>query len=179
MGVKEVNIGLNAGVLNISGKWEPNEKELQAAWELYVELSTRITTQKLEDDEGILREALNSLYSFFQISREILKKYGPEIARPSNDNDLTLGYITISILNYEVRPFLAKWHPLLKDFEDKKPKEETSVTYEKTWKHYCKCRKELEFTRRTLSDYAKTLSEKLKIPNIHLIEKANSFVEPQ
>lgn len=49
-----------------------NEARRWAAWALYIELKTRITTQALNDDQGLLREALNSLYSLFGSTREIL-----------------------------------------------------------------------------------------------------------
>ena len=48
---------------------------------MYIELATRISTQALKDDEGILREALSSLHDLFPITREILKRHGPTVAR--------------------------------------------------------------------------------------------------
>ncbi|PAZ15404.1 hypothetical protein CLM62_13375 [Streptomyces sp. SA15] len=32
--------------------------------------------------EGFLREALSSLYTFFTTTREILRRYGPDVAPP-------------------------------------------------------------------------------------------------
>ncbi|MGZ6868949.1 MAG: hypothetical protein ACXVHI_01345 [Frankiaceae bacterium] len=40
---KSVQVGLNLHFLTISGTWEPNDAERAAAWELYVELVTRIS----------------------------------------------------------------------------------------------------------------------------------------
>ena len=40
-----------------------DETQVRAAWSLYVELITRIAVQPLRQDEGLYREALNSLYS--------------------------------------------------------------------------------------------------------------------
>lgn len=42
----------------ISGTWEPDEAERRAAWELCVELITRVAVVKLGTAEGLLREAL-------------------------------------------------------------------------------------------------------------------------
>ena len=52
-----VQVGLNFHVLQISGTWEPNDDEGKAAWELYVELVTRIAVVPLGGEEGLLREA--------------------------------------------------------------------------------------------------------------------------
>ncbi len=54
----------------ISGEWAPDEAERLAAWEMYVELATRITVQPLTPDEGLIREALTSYYSLFATTRE-------------------------------------------------------------------------------------------------------------
>jgi hypothetical protein len=44
---KSVPVGLNLHVLLISGTWEPNDDERRAAWELYVELVTRMAVVPL------------------------------------------------------------------------------------------------------------------------------------
>lgn len=40
---KSVGVKLNLRVVEISGTWEPNDAERRAAWELYVELVTRVS----------------------------------------------------------------------------------------------------------------------------------------
>ena len=42
---------VKAGVFE--AEWEPQEKDREAAWELYVELLTRIATQPLPADAGL------------------------------------------------------------------------------------------------------------------------------
>jgi hypothetical protein len=46
---------------------------------------TRIAVVSLGPDEGLLREALASLHSLFAITRDILRRYGPNIAEPKPD----------------------------------------------------------------------------------------------
>jgi hypothetical protein len=46
-GIDRVEVGLNLGVLSIKGAWKPNEQERDAAWELYVELVTRVAVVPL------------------------------------------------------------------------------------------------------------------------------------
>src|SRR6266700_545024 len=101
MKIKElqVSLGLPFGLGAISGSWAPDDAEQEAAWELYVELITRISVEELRPDEGLLREALSSLYSLFATTREILRRHGPAIARPKQGRDLSFGLIAVTVLN--------------------------------------------------------------------------------
>ena len=78
----KITASVNTPFLKIQGSWQPDEAEQNAAWELYVELITRISVQELKPDEGLLREALSSLYQLFGETRLILRKYGPSVAKP-------------------------------------------------------------------------------------------------
>ena len=103
---------LNLGFLET--EWEPQIKDSEAAWEMYVELLTRIATQPLPDNSGVEHSALVSVYSLFGITRGILREYGKD----------TIGFakIAIIILNQVIRPFTARWHKLSEEsaFEDEK-----------------------------------------------------------
>src|SRR5690606_11840570 len=89
-----------------------------AAWELYVELQTRVATQDLSESDGLLREALGSLHAIFSITRQILKAAGPGVAMGQE----SLGGYSMAILNRVLRPLLAKWHPALLDWEAERPR---------------------------------------------------------
>ncbi|MEO1529901.1 MAG: hypothetical protein AAFX06_31185 [Planctomycetota bacterium] len=93
--------------------WEPADADKDAAWDLYVELLTRIATQRLPNDHGIENTALESVYSLFAITRSILKLHGRKAVGFSR--------IAVIVLNQIVRPFTAKWHRLSEQnaFEDK------------------------------------------------------------
>ena len=93
---------INAYFLSL--ELEFNEADRKAAWELYVELLTRISTQFLEPDDGDEQTALNSIFSLFGTTRSILKQHGPECIEFSK--------VAILVLNQIVRPFTAKWHKL-------------------------------------------------------------------
>ena len=73
-----------------------------AAWELYVEMLTRIVTQPLPSNDGDEKKALESVYSLFPTTREILRRRGRTTIHFSK--------IAIPVLNQVVRPFTAKWH---------------------------------------------------------------------
>ena len=53
--------------------WAPQEADKDAAWDMYIELLTRITTQALPNDNGIEQTALESIYTIFGITREIVR----------------------------------------------------------------------------------------------------------
>ena len=125
MAIKDVTVtlGLPFGLGGISGSWSPDEEERKAAWEMYVELITRISVQELQPGEGLLGEALASLYTLFGTTRDILRRYGPGVAAPKKGSDLSFGIIAVRVLNEALRPLLAKWHPELAHHESLRPAE--------------------------------------------------------
>ena len=105
----------------ISGTWEPDEAERRAAWELYVELVTRVAVVQLGPAEGLLREALSSLREVFAITREILRRYGPAVAPKTAEQEISFGYLAVGVLNGALRPLLVVWHPTLAAYEATRP----------------------------------------------------------
>lgn len=150
--VKKVSFSLPFGIGSV--EWEADPTERRAAWSLYVELITRIAVQPLEADQGLLREALTSLYNLFPVTRQILKEAGPDVGA-SRDS---VGGIAISVLNNGLRPFLAKWHPLLQTWEAQRPPNLSSKEHEQKWAEEPKLREELESLRKDLEQYANALA---------------------
>ncbi|MFG2267315.1 hypothetical protein [Streptomyces sp. NPDC048720] len=112
-----------------------NNDARQVAWQLFVESVTRVSVQRLDDDEGLLREAMSSLYGLFVTTRETLKA-----ARPSThvSAGMTVECLAVNFLNAELRPFLSKWHPRLRTFEAAWPDRSESE-----WPQAAECRSEL------------------------------------
>jgi hypothetical protein len=150
---KKLTVGLpfNLGSL----EFENDESQRRAAWSLYVELSTRIAVQPLEEGEGVLREALTSLYNVFGITREILRNAGPEIAKGPK----SFGALAIDVLNKGLRPFLVKWHPLLKSYEEKKPANLSTLEHELAWVQSKELRRELNLVREQMVIYVEALAK--------------------
>src|SRR3954470_20461176 len=69
-----VNLKFTLGILE--AEWKPKDADKDAAWELYVELLTRITTQPLQDGTGDESAALQSVHSIFSLTRDTLKRHG-------------------------------------------------------------------------------------------------------
>jgi hypothetical protein len=96
------SLKINLGWLN--GEFAPHDPDREAAWELYIELLTRVATQHLSPEDGDEKAALDSIHAIFPLTREILRRRGSgcgEFAR-----------LAIPVLNQIIRPFTAKWHRL-------------------------------------------------------------------
>ncbi|MBD2458968.1 hypothetical protein H6G80_33570 [Nostoc sp. FACHB-87] len=150
--LETVSLSLPFGIGSMS--WKVNTTEQRAAWSLYVELVTRIAVQPLQMEQGLVREAMNSLYSLFATTREILKAAGPDVGA-SRDS---VGGIAIAVLNNGLRPFLSKWHPLLQAWEARKPVGVSPREHEQSWSEEATARQELEALRVGLEQYAQALA---------------------
>jgi hypothetical protein len=160
-----VKVALNIPYLGgVEGTWEPDEAEQRAAWDMYVELVTRISVVELRPGEGLLHEALTSLYSLFDTTRRILREYGPSIARPKGKDNISFGYLAIAILNGVLRPVLAKWHPLFLQYQTAKPESISPVEYEWQWANNEQLLQELNNIRGILIEYVNLLAEVAKVP---------------
>ncbi|GAV41143.1 hypothetical protein [Streptomyces acidiscabies] len=143
----------------ISGTWQPADAERSAAWELYLELVTRVSVEDLHPDEGFLREALTSLYTFFGTTRDILRRYGPDVAPPLAPGHVSFGVLAVTVLNRVLRPLLASWHPRLTAYESRRPEGHDPVDWERAWDQAPALRAQLTEVRRTLSSLARTLQK--------------------
>lgn len=85
-----------------------------AAWQMYIELLTRITTQPLPAGYGDEKTALDSVYSVFAMTRGVLKENGK--------NCINFARIAILVLNQVIRPFTARWHKRSVDGDFSNPK---------------------------------------------------------
>jgi len=120
-------------------EWKPQDEDKNAAWELYIELLTRITTQPLDDAHGDEETALKNVFAIFSITREIIKSNGR--------NCVEFTKIAIVVLNQVIRPFTAKWHKLSMQGEFSKPE------------NCQKFRQELAELQKTLNIYTKMLGD--------------------
>ncbi len=127
----------------------PNNERV--AWQLFVETVTRISIQPLDEDAGVLREALDSLYKLFTTVRAILLEAAPT-RRPASTQ--TVEHLAIAMLNLHMRPFMSKWHARLTAWEKENPN-----TPESRWPDNAACREELEHMRQGLVRYARGLGE--------------------
>lgn len=159
MPIAEIGVGINLPGFAVSTKWVPNDAERTAAWELLVELVTRTTVTPLGPDEGVLREALTSVYSLFGVTREVLRRNGPEVARDKGNGNPSLATIAAVILNTVLRPLLSTWHPALTACEAERPVDVGAVQWERQWSQAPELRQALNDVRQVLRNYIDVLGE--------------------
>ncbi|HEX2404402.1 MAG TPA: hypothetical protein VHM29_06835, partial [Acidimicrobiia bacterium] len=147
-------------------------------WELYVELITRISVEELQEEEGFLREALSSLYTLFDTTRDVLRRYGPEVATPKGASDLSFGQIAVTVLNFGLRPLLARWHPELAAYEAGRPPGVSLLEHERNWDHRDALRGDLNELRGTLRAYAEQLAQVAGVPSL-LVNRPTSVDSAQ
>ena len=69
----------------IRGYLKPSKAERAAAFELFVELSVRVTTPSIDDERGTLRDTFDNLAAIGDVTREILRKHGCDAAKGRED----------------------------------------------------------------------------------------------
>jgi len=134
-------------------EWQPQDADKAAAWELYIELLTRITTQPLPDEHGREDAALASVYSLFAATREIIRRNGRGCAEFTK--------IAVVVLNQVIRPFTSNWHGLATEgaLED----HEVRTQF----------RAELVELQRRLRKYSHMLAEMAGVEDLTSLERAD------
>lgn len=138
------SLKLNARLLD--AELAVRQPDRDAAFDLYVELVTRITTQPLSDQSGTESAALHSVYTLFGLTRETIKTHGRHCVQFSR--------LAIVMLNQKIRPFTAKWHRRYENgaFDDEA--------------HCREFRLELRELQQTLRSYAALLAELAEVEDL-------------
>lgn len=142
------NLKLKTGFLEADFSMKDGDKE--AAWKLYVELLTRITTQALPIGSGDEKIALDSIYALFATTRQVLKEQGRECVQFTK--------LAVIVLNQIVRPFTAKWHPKMLAGDLEKPQECTVF------------REELVALQMELRKYSRALADLAEVEDLTDLE---------
>jgi hypothetical protein len=148
----------------IEGIWYPTENERKAAWDMYVEIVTRVPVAYVKPEIGLLRINLSSLYKLFDVTREILRKYGPSVGRPRVEGQLSFGYLSVKVLDLILRPFMMKWNPLLAEYERIKTGSDSPQDYEKKWARYEEFNEAMKEVRETMMQYVSLLAWASDVP---------------
>ncbi|MFM2590989.1 hypothetical protein [Vibrio sp. TBV020] len=145
------SLKVNVGFLEMD--WNPSEPDKDAAWDMYIELLTRVTTQSLPAEHGDERGALDSIYSLFGTTRSVIKSHGRDCKEFTK--------IAIIVLNQKIRPFTAKWHKL--SINDAFESEDKCKEF----------RTELTTLQFELTIYASMLAEMAGVEDITKLESLN------
>ncbi|WP_328311976.1 toll/interleukin-1 receptor domain-containing protein [Streptomyces sp. NBC_00442] len=132
------------------------EAERMAAFDLQVELVSRIGVQELPADSGSLREALTSLNTLFSFTRDTLRRYSIGLEPGTAP---TVRSVADHLLNEILRPFTTRWHPLLAAWEAHRPPHTSPLDHERGWAHAATFRSDLNALREPLQGVAASLAE--------------------
>lgn len=110
--IKKGIFSLNLGFLRVQA--DISEDDRQCAWELYTEITTRLSlTGKRNDPEckdfsgEVLVESLDSVHSFFREARGIMRKF--PVGQLKKNKTRHLGVLINDLMIHVLRPFLEKW----------------------------------------------------------------------
>ena len=79
---------------------------------------------------------------------------------------MTGPHLAISILNFVLRPVLARWHPLLLDYEHQREAAVSQWQHEASWDRAGDLREELNRVRGVLLAYTSLLARIAHVPSI-------------
>jgi hypothetical protein len=133
----------------------PSESERMAAYDIQVELVTRIGVQELAPGTGSLREALTSLKSLIDFTRATLHTYSIALERGADGP--TVQSLAYTLINDTIRPFTGTWHPRLAAYEARCPADTAPLDHEAAWPQADTMRAELSALQGPLRRIAEEL----------------------
>lgn len=87
--------------------FKPNDTDRQIAYSIWVELSTRKVGLPIEIEDDVISEVYDSWYSFFAVTRELIKDI--PVSKVRGDSTGKIIDLSIEVLNEGLRPHLTKW----------------------------------------------------------------------
>ena len=154
------------GIGNQKIKIKPNYEDIQVAYKLWVELSTRKIGLSINFENDVIVEIYNSWYEFFKITRELIKEIPVSKVR-KNESTQALVRIAVEVLNEGLRPHLTKWQAKFRkwyteEIEKEENKGLAPQEIQKKFPEYEELINEMQEVNQKLIEYRKVL-EKLVI----------------
>ena len=98
-------------------KFRPNTTDLQIAYKIWVELSTRKIGLPIDLDHDVISEIYDSWYGFFSVTRDHIKEL-PATRFRRKDTERIIR-LSIDVLNSGVRPHLTRWQARFRRWYEK------------------------------------------------------------
>lgn len=142
-------------------KIKPNYQDMQIAYKLWVELSTRKIGLEIDLENDVIKEIYNSWYDFFKLTRELIKDIPVSKIR-KDESTKELVRIAIEVLNEELRPHLTKWQARFRkwyntEIEREENKNLSPQEIQKNYPEYENLTKEMIEVNHKLIEYRKIL----------------------
>ncbi len=109
--INEAELGIGTHTIKI----RPNYEDLQIAYKLWVEVSTRKIGLEIDFEHDVIVEIYNSWYEFFKITRELIKDIPARKIKKNNTTNTLIG-VAIDVLNIGMRPHLTKWQARFREW---------------------------------------------------------------
>lgn len=119
--IEKTELGLSGQKIEI----RPNYVDKEIAYKVWVELSTRKIGIPIDLDDDVIVEIYDSWYSFFQITREMLKSV--PVSKISQKSTRQIVELSIEILNDRLRPHLTKWQARFRHWYENQTEERTTI----------------------------------------------------
>jgi hypothetical protein len=155
--IDEATIGIGDQKVKI----KPNYQDMQIAYKLWVELSTRKIGLEIDLDNDVINEIYDSWYEFFKLTRELIKDIPVSRIR-KDESTKELVRIAIEVLNEGVRPHLTKWQARFRkwyntEIEREENRNLSPQDIQKKYPKYEKLTKEIREASHKLIEYRKIL----------------------
>ncbi|MEP2705022.1 MAG: hypothetical protein ABJZ83_03740 [Yoonia sp.] len=99
--------GAEVGIGDFKMAFKPNDTDRQIAYSIWVELSTRKIGLPIDLENDVISEVYDSWYSFFGVTRELVKTI--PVSKVRHDSTGKIIKLSIEVLNEGLRPHLTKW----------------------------------------------------------------------
>ena len=144
-------------------KIKPNYQDMQIAYNLWVELSTRKIGLEINLENDVIKEIYDSWYEFFRLTRELIKDIPVSKIRKDESTE-ELVRIAIEVLNEGLRPHLTKWQARFRkwyntEIEREENKNLSPQEIQKKYPEYEKLTKEMIEVNHKLIEYRKILGQ--------------------
>jgi len=157
---------IDEAVIGIGGqkvKIKPNYQDMQVAYKLWVELSTRKIGLEIDPENDVINEIYDSWYEFFKLTRELIKDI-PIFRIRKDKSTKELVRIAIEVLNEGIRPHLTKWQARFRKWYSRELEKEENRNLspqdiQKKYPEYETLTKEMKEVNRRLVEYRKVLRQ--------------------
>jgi hypothetical protein len=153
---RRIHLTLSEGEVTLAS----DARTRQAASRMFFQAAPRIGRRLDTDGDHTPRRSLNSLYALFSMYRDQMR--ADPLPRPGGT---PVHWLTLRILNHELRPLLAVWHPRLADYERAHPDGDPVE-----WEEYAAFAEALDDLRRFALPYIDGLGRVAGLPDpgLHL-----------
>lgn len=101
--IDQIQLGVGSQTVTL----KPDSADIQIAYKIWVELSTRKIGMEVIPEEDVIKEIYNSWYEFFGITRKLIKEIPVSKIKKSETKKIIK--LSLDILNKRIRPHLTKW----------------------------------------------------------------------